>query len=196
MPGIEKLVEEIRKQGEAAVAALRATDAARVDAIRAKGESEAREEYARLTEKAEAEAAKRVALAESSMASESVKAALQAKVREVDAVVEEALKRLTDMDDAGYFAVLEGLILSKAPAGGSELLLNRRDADRLPSGFMEEINKKLGSKRAVTLSPERADIIGGCVIRRGLVEENCAFDALVTEKNEEIRDSAAAILFG
>ena len=41
------------------------------------------------------------------MASESVKAALQAKVREVDAVVEEALKRLTDMDDAGYFAALE-----------------------------------------------------------------------------------------
>ena len=196
MPGIDKMLQQIRLFGENAVKSLGEADRARADAILEKAEEEARAEYEALSAAARREADKRLALAASARETEISRERLAEKTAAVDAAIALAKEKLASMEDRDYFSALEGLILKNFSDGEGELILSARDADRLPADFLVSLNKKLAPAASLTLSSERAATDGGCLIRRGLIEENLSFEAILRDKNELIRDSAAAVLFG
>ena len=57
-----------------------------------------------------------------------------------------------------------------------------------------ELTEKNGG--SVQLSKQPADIEDGFILSYGLISENCSFRAMMEAEKEDIRDTAARILFG
>ena len=67
---------------------------------------------------------------------------LQEKRRLLDTVFESAIRRLNDLPTDDYFSLIFAMITKEAPHGDKELVLSETDFARLPTGFMEDLNKK------------------------------------------------------
>ncbi|MBQ9545411.1 MAG: hypothetical protein IJV00_09835 [Clostridia bacterium] len=189
-------MSRIRLSGENAVKSLGEADKERADLIRAKAKEEADAEYKALSDEARREADKRLALAASARETLVSRERLAEKTAAVDAAIALAKEKLGSMADADYFAALEGLILKNFSRGDGELVLNERDAARLPEGFIASVNSKLAPEASLKLASDRAGIDGGCLIRLGLIEENLSFEAILRDRIEAVRDGAASVLFG
>lgn len=113
---------------------------------------------------------------------------LAAKTDVIGECMEYAQKRIDETDTERYFKMIETLIARYAHQESGVLLMNSRDKERMPQGFMGNLNAEL------VLSEENADIESGCIIRYGGIEENCTFEALVEEKRDEIRDKLFKLL--
>ncbi len=195
MPGIDNMLRQIRLSGEEAVKSLREADRSHADAILEKAAQEAEAEYGALMLAARREADKRLALAASARETDASRELLAAKTAAVDSAIALAKEKLASMDEKAYFAALAELIVKSSPRGDCELLLSSRDAERLPADFLPSLNSRLSPDAALTLAPDRAGIDGGCIVRRGLIEENLSFEAILRDRSELIRDRAAAVLF-
>lgn len=114
---------------------------------------------------------------------------LTEKLNIINNAVDTAAQSLKNMDSDEYFKAVETLVIKYSHDGEGELLMNERDREAVPDGFMESLNKKLKEKNAsVSLADESAKIDSGVIIRYGGIEENCTFGALIGEKRDEIRD--------
>lgn len=109
--------------------------------------------------------------------------------------------RIKHMPDEKYFDLIEKLIIKYSDKGINTLLLSDADIKRMPTDFVNNINKTLVQKGAsLTLSDERIDTEGGFIIRKSseidgvesspeyCIEENCTFDAMIKDNIETIRD--------
>lgn len=109
--------------------------------------------------------------------------------------------RIKHMPDEKYFDLIEKLIIKYSDKGINTLLLSDADIKRMPTDFVDSINKTLAQKGAsLTLSDERIDTEGGFIIRKSseidgvesspeyCIEENCTFDAMIKDNIETIRD--------
>ena len=83
------------------------------------------------------------------------------------------------------------LISKYAQSGNGEIMLNERDLKRLPDGFIERANALL-SGGSLSLCKSSADISGGAVLVYGMIEENCSFEALLSEYKADITDALCA----
>lgn len=99
-------------------------------------------------------------------------------------------KKLSDMPDSEYFAALTSLITKHAHSADGMLLLTEKDAERLPAGFIIDINSILSEKGgSLSLSDNRIKASGGCVLRYGGIDENCTFEALIADNIDKIKDA-------
>ena len=108
---------------------------------------------------------------------------LQEKRRLLDTVFESAIRRLNDLPTDDYFSLIFAMITKEAPHGDKELVLSETDFARLPTGFMEDLNKKsaeAGIDGELRLSPERRAIRGGFMLKCGGLEFNGTFERLIT----------------
>ena len=109
--------------------------------------------------------------------------------------------RIKHMPDEKYFDLIEKLIIKYSDKGINTLLLSDADIKRMPTDFVNNINKTLAQKGArLMLSDERIDTEGGFIIRKSseidgvesspeyCIEENCTFDAMIKDNIETIRD--------
>ena len=106
-----------------------------------------------------------------------------------------ALETLCGLPAERYEALLILLAVKAAGDGeGGELLLNEKDR----AAYGEKVLAKANTKLSVplTLAKDTAAIVGGVVVRRGLIELNCALDALVHMLSEESAIEVANALFG
>ncbi len=98
--------------------------------------------------------------------------------------------QLKAMPDKEYFSALHKLILKYAHPESGELILNSRDAERLPKDFVDTVNNELKKiNGSITLSDKCADIDSGFILRYGGIDENCTFDALIKENADKIKDA-------
>ena len=119
---------------------------------------------------------------------------LAAKGKAIDQILNEARHSLLSLPEGQYFAMLKKLILSHARSGEGEMLLSQEDRERLPKRFLKELNGEIKGG-SLTLSEEAAPIGGGVILRYGGVEENCSLDALFRDRQEELQDRVAQVLF-
>jgi V/A-type H+-transporting ATPase subunit E len=108
---------------------------------------------------------------------------LQEKRYLLDTLFESAIRRLNDLPADDYFSLISAMITQEAPHGDKELLLSETDLARLPTSFMEDLNKKLveaGIDGELRLSPERRTIRGGFMLKCGGLEFNGTFERLIT----------------
>ncbi len=125
----------------------------------------------------------------SGAAKDKAQAILSAKNRLIEETLQKAEQSIYALPDAEYMALMEKLLAKQAPKAG-EILFNQKDAARLSAGM-----KNAMEKAGLTLSDTVADIKGGFVLKYGLVEENCAVDALFREHHEALVDIACHELF-
>ena len=123
-------------------------------------------------------------------------AVLSTKVKLINDVIEKASRKLDSMDDSSYFAFLLKLIEKYSREGECEMLLNKKDFSRVPEGFVSKAKETALKNGAVlTLSQENADIKNGLILKYGLIEINCSFDALIDENREDIKEKINSLLF-
>lgn len=104
--------------------------------------------------------------------------------------IKKAAERLKDLADEEYFKLIFKLILKYAHPCSGELILSLKDKYRLPNDFLEDINNELSKKGgSLVLSDEDIEADGGFVLRYGGIDENCSFDALIRERENEIKDA-------
>ncbi|MDD2665397.1 MAG: V-type ATP synthase subunit E family protein [Methanocellales archaeon] len=112
----------------------------------------------------------------------------------------EAVNRLSGLDDGEYLAIVKGMFLSvDMPEGDVEVILSPNDKKRVSNKFLKDVEKELalkGKKVKLTLSKDTRDISGGFVLRKGRIEFNNSFDALIKTQRDAREAEIARILFG
>ena len=151
--------------------------------------AEAERENELVLEQARRDSERLTTAAISGAAKEKAQAILAAKNRLVTETLQAAEQKIYDLPDAEYMALMEKLLQKHMQKGG-EILFNAKDKNRLSDGV-----KAAMEKAELVLSSDTADIIGGFLLKSGLVEENCAVEALFREHHEMLVDIVSHELF-
>jgi V/A-type H+-transporting ATPase subunit E len=115
---------------------------------------------------------------------------LEAKQKEIDDVFTATMEYLSNLDDAGYFAIIDKMIPRYADGIEGTIRFNARDLARVP-----ESTKKVIKDNLLTISDQPAQIDGGFILVYKDIEENCSFDSLISASREDLQDKIGQILF-
>ena len=123
-------------------------------------------------------------------------AQLKAKMQLINEVFGGAVKYLCTLPDDEYFGCLNRLIAANALPQNGRLILNSKDLDRLPSGFMSMVSSKLPGGELTLDSKQNNNIIGGCILKYGGIEINLSFERIILSQREQLIDKVNHALFG
>lgn len=197
MSGLDEIlniIDEQRIQNEESIIGAANQKAA---AIRSEGEQKAQKAYSEQLEKGQTDAKRDFVNACASVDSDMKRKVLDSKVKLIDSAIEATLERLAKLPEDEYFAMLKRLAEQKLRKGSGVISLSANDLKRLPADFETDIRssaEKLGGTLEISKKP--ADISDGFILSYGLVSENCSFRAIIESERDEVRDTAAAKLFG
>lgn len=195
MIGLDKIKDEIRNEAAREADALLAAATAEADAIRDAARAEAELESAKIR------TASQKAVADIEQSRDSVarlqrrQYILQMKQELLCETLDMALDTLYNLPDKKYFGLLCMQAVASAEAGHGEMLLNPRDAARLPAKFEAKLAADLPPSCSITVSSQTRPIDGGFVLKYGDVEQNCSFAALFDARREDFTDMIRRILF-
>ena len=194
MTGLEKILSQIEYESDDRCKTIIANAEAKAQEIISEAEAQAKAEADKSREAIE----KRVDDIKQSTASSvelnKSKIILKAKLEAIDEMLSESLKTIKSLPDSEYFDMLKTLILNNAKNGEGVLHLSEKDCKRLNEGFIANLNNSLGSGKSVVLG-DNTDIDSGFVLVYGDIDINCSFDAIVSSKRDELRDTLNALLF-
>lgn len=187
--GKEEIVSRILSDAEAEAAEIIRTAKARVREIIAAARTSAAENMA----EAEAEAAERgTRISEGRAAAarlESAKILLAEKRRVMEEIYARALKELLSLGEKQSLKLIERLLEDNAEEGDIVVLAKNfayaSGVEKLP----------VIKKRGLTVSNERAEISGGCLLRGKTSDKDLSFSALLNADKEEYQAEIAAKLF-
>lgn len=195
MNGLEKIlgiIDADTKQNEAAIiGAAEKKAAAIIESGNRSGQQAYEKEFGKL--KASAELEYRTACSSAETASKRDILAFRSEC--IEKAVERAAEKLDILPDEEYFSLLIGLIGRYRRGGSGELQLGQRDLDRLPSDFEQRLAELSDKDSVITLSREAVSIRSGFVLKYGNISENCSFDSILEAERDDVRDTAASILF-
>ena len=192
---IAKIEAESRAQGQAVLQRAREQagqllDEARQQAETArktaleKGERQAKYLARRLVQAAELKARKQL---------------LQLKQELVQEVFQAALEKLEKLPPAEYRLLLRRMLLAQELSGAEQVICSAADRRILADGFIGEINaelKRRGLPAALQLQFDERLGRGGFILRRGKVENNNTFGAMLRAGRDELELEVARALFG
>ncbi len=131
---------------------------------------------------------------------EARKSILAARHDMMEEAFAEAVNRLSRLDDVEYREIIKEMFLSADMSDGDvEVILSPRDKKRISHDFLKGVQKELamkGKKVELKLSDNFRDISGGFVIRKGKVEFNNSFEAVIKMQRDVMETEVAKILFG
>ena len=204
MNGIEKITGQIdadvQKEIDAALDQARAQAKeigdryasqaeAQAEAIRRKGEQDAALRRERLVDVARLEARKTL---------------LAAKQDLVGQAFDLALKKLLELPDQEYIALLAKLAVAASRTGREQVIFSQKDRSRYGKQAVTMANdmlaKKAGPRAAenagmLTLAEESRPMAGGLILRDGRVETNCSFEVLIHLQRDTLSAEVARALF-
>lgn len=124
------------------------------------------------------------------------KALLAAKREVIDQAFEDAGRRMEEMDGAAKKVFMERLLLGSAE-GGEEIIPDEKDRGLFDAAYMAHLNGALekAGKGSVTLSKKSRDLGGGFVLKKGGLEINCAFEAVLRQMRPALEAEVADVLF-
>lgn len=191
MSGLNVITDTIRAEAEDKARAIikEAEEKSIIQAEAAKKEAET--EVREIIAKAEKEAEIIKNAAKAAAVQELSKKVLKRKTEIISSVAEDTFKALCSEKDEKYFSILEKLLEKYADGKmRGEIVLNQRDKNRITSEF-----KFAAEKKGLEISAENGDFEGGFVLRYGKIEENCTFEGLFRDKEEEMTDYLSKKLF-
>ena len=196
MTGLEKILEDIRAQAQETAQARENEAEEQAARVLAKAREEAQAERKEAQKRADEQAAalkERTVSAAALLRRQGLLAERQALISQTLTAARETAESL---EAPRYFALLAAMAAHAAhPGEAGELCLSTADLDRLPEGFLQNLQEKLPQGASLSLCPEPAAIRSGFVLRYGGIEENGAFDAVFAARAEELQDRVRGILF-
>lgn len=189
MADLRIITDQIRQEAELKAAEILNAAEKEYAEILESYKQEAEKDGAIALENARKDSERLTTAAISGAAKDKAQAILAAKNRLIEETLQKAEQTVYDLPDAEYMTLMEKLLAKQNPKSG-EILFNKKDNERLSDGV-----KTAMQKAGLTLSETVADIKGGFVLKYGLVEENCAVDALFREHHEKLVDTVCHELF-
>lgn len=189
MNGLERIISAItgdaKKEAEKIV-----SDALReAESIKSKKISEAKSECEPMKNAARKKADSALQSAEAACEASIKRSVLAAKAEVADECISRALSGFAAADNEKYFGIIYSLISKYAHGEEGEIVLCKKDINRLPADFNEHVNRAAkGNGGRLTVSGDVTDADGGFILRYGEIDENCTFRALADEKMSEIKD--------
>lgn len=196
MTGLEKMQSQILD--EAHRSADEILEQARNEAQERKEEAKraAQEKSSRILEKSRTEVAHIEERAVSSCDLQRRQVLLEAKQAIIAQILEKAYHTLVEADEDTYFGIIREMLGKYTLAQAGEICFSKRDLERMPEGFEEEIREIAGKNGGtLVLSKEPRKISGGFVLVYGGIEENCSFRAMFNSRKDELSDEVHKILF-
>lgn len=194
MSGLEKILDQIIADSQAKAEDIISDAKTRSAALHERMTAEAEREGAERIEAARAEAQAALARNRSAAELRTKRSVLEARNRIIDEVLEDVKANIIALPDAEYFSILHDFIYSHSHKEPAVIVLNKRDLDRLPEGYVTSLSSKLGAPVSVSETPGEFD--AGCVLVYGPIEYNGTLSALISEKKDELRDLLNEELFG
>lgn len=187
--GKEEIVNRILSDAEGEAAEILRAAKARAEEIISAANAHAAEDKAA----AEAEAGERAGRISEGRASaarlESAKILLAEKRRVIDGVYDLALEKLLSLGERESLRLLERTLADNAEEG-DEIVLAKNFA------YAQSVSKlAVIRERKLTLSAERAQISGGCILRGKKCDKDLSYSALLNADKEEYQAEIAAKLF-
>lgn len=195
MPGLEKIIADIKRDAKVEMDAI---------LLKAQEEAEKTVAAARLeAERIQSEEEKKIKQDEEQVLNRAkAKAALNTKQKIlatkqklIGETLKEAKRRILGKPAEEYFAMLKSMALEKALPNAGEICFGKRDMERMPEGFVSELNKELKQGASLTLSDAPRNIDGGFILVYGGIEENCSLQAIFEANREKLQDLAQTVLF-
>ena len=204
MNGIEKITGQIDADVQKEIGA--ALDQARAQAkeIEARYESQAQTQGEALRRKGEQDAALRRERLVDVARLEARKTVLAAKQDMVGQAFDLALKKLLELPDQEYIALLAKLAVAASRTGREQVIFSQKDRSRYGKQAVTMANdmlaKKAGPRAAenagmLTLAEEARPMAGGLILRDGRVETNCSFEVLIHLQRDALSAEVARVLF-
>lgn len=195
MNGVDKIIEDIRREADDANAKVlkdaSAQTSAALEAAKKRGDEEAsriHEAGARRCEDIKARAASASQLKRRQMI-------LKKKQELIAETEDKALEAILSMPADEYFDAVVRMAVKNAQTGEGIISFGKKDLDRLPADFESRLSAGLPAGKTLKLSKEPAEIGGGFVLGYGGIEENCTFRAVMDAQKEEVQDLICKTLF-
>ncbi len=198
MSGANKLKEKILAEAGSQAADVLADARQKSSEILARGEGEAAAKKVSLLEQAAVQAGERRSRAQTIAELDARKAILAAKGKLIEDTFQQALTRLSLLDQKAYQDILFNMLLAAAQTGAEEVIVSQSDRARFTPEFLARVNQALtqqGKKGNLTLSAETSEMQGGFILRSGDVEINNSFDSILGIQRDQLEPEVAAILF-
>ena len=194
MKGTEKIIAHIQADAEAQAAAILAQAEQSCDGIRQTWEQKAKDVYAEKIRAGVKANQDRLESMERLAKMEGRKSILAVKQDLVAASFDRAAELLVNLPEEQYVALLAKLAAQASVTGDEEIVLNRRDRERIGEKLVKAANALL-EKGRLSLAPDTRDIAGGLILRRGSIEANCSAELLVELSQSELSAKVAETLF-
>ncbi|MGN8966916.1 V-type ATP synthase subunit E [Intestinimonas sp. HCP28S3_D6] len=204
MNGIEKITGQINADVQKEIDA--ALDQARAQAqeIEARYESQAQTQAEAIRRKGEQDAALRQERLVDVAKLEARKTILAAKQDMVGQAFDLALKKLLELPDQEYIALLAKLAVAASRTGHEQVIFSQKDRSRYGKQAVTMANDMLAKKAGpradesagrLTLAEESRPMAGGLILRDGRVETNCSFEVLIHLQRDALSAEVARALF-
>ena len=203
MNGIEKITGQIGADVQKEIDA--ALDQARAQAkeIEARYESQAQTQGEALRRKGEQDAALRRERLVDVARLEARKTLLAAKQDLVGQAFDLALKKLLELPDQEYIALLAKLAVAASRTGREQVIFSQKDRSRYGKQAVTMANDMLAKQAGphadhtsmLTLAEESRPMAGGLILRDGQVETNCSFEVLIHLQRDALSAEVARVLF-
>ena len=194
MAGLDKIISQIKEESQKAAERTRAEARSKADEILAQARADAERECVDIERRSKQAVANILERGRTAAELKKRGAVLAEKQRLIGATIGMAKAELKGLETGAYFDMILKLAVKSAQTG--ELLLSKKDLERLPEGFEDRLNAALKDKGAVLrISGDTRDIDGGFVLTYGGIEENCSIDALFDAAHEVLQDKVQEILF-
>ena len=191
MNGEDKILNRIKSDCDNNIKAINAEAQTKCDAIMKDAEAEIEKRKA----ESDAKAAKKVALINSSAKTgaelEMRNAVLKKRREEINLTLDMLRGHLLNLSDKDYFDALYKLAAQLKGQSGT-VYLNKKDLARMPADFKDRL-KDSGLEAEV--SDSAVEIGGGFILKRGDIEENMDFDAIISSRRDELEDLINRELF-
>lgn len=186
---IDAALDQARAQAQEIEARYESQAQTQAEAIRRKGEQDAALRQERLVDVAKLEARKTILAARQDM---------------VGQAFDLALKKLLELPDQEYIALLAKLAVAASRTGHEQVIFSQKDRSRYGKQAVTMANDMLAKKAGprvdesagrLTLAEESRPMAGGLILRDGRVETNCSFEVLIHLQRDALSAEVARALF-
>lgn len=196
--GAEKIIEKIIADAEEKAREITSGAQAEAGRIVAAANEAAAEKKEKSLAEGENEAALTKQRIVSSAHMEAKKLLLQARQDLLSEAFAAALNKIQNMDNAQFERLMTDLMVNLIETGDETVIINEADKKRLSPDFLYYVNRTVAKEQVpcnVTMSDEARDIPSGFILKRGDVEINATFEALLRQKKDALSAEVVKILF-
>ena len=195
--GLEKIISHIKAEAEKEACEIKASAEEKAAAIKAEAREKLSAEVERIEKKTQDDVSGILERGASSAELKRKQILLKEKQELINETIKKAGDKLLALSDDEYFKVIAELFKKHVTDKKGAISFNKRDMDRLPEGFLDDLKKAAEEKGGeIALSEKASDIDGGFVLSYGGIEENCSFSALIDDNMEILQDKVQKVLFG